>query len=214
MDQSTIRRMYDRFSSIPGFWELDAWTCRATARSPYRARVIQELGLEATSRVLDVACGTGLNFELLQHVVERTGRIVAIDSSGRTLERAHRQVARKGWGNVDLVEADAATYRPEQGFDAALCTFAIEIIPAWRETISMMVDAVKPGGRIGLIGFTPSTSRWPYAALNPLWRAAAVPFGGVDLGRDVRREVGSRCEEISYDEVYGGFYYLLVSARR
>lgn len=213
MDDSTIRRMYDRFSSIPGFWELDAWTCRATARSPYRARIIQSLGLNTSSRVLDVACGTGLNFALLQSAIGGAGQIVGIDNSSRTLDRARRMVERRGWKNVELVEVDAAAYRPEGSFDAALCTFAIDIIPCWSETVRMMLDAVRSDGKVAFIGFIQS-SRRPYNILNRLWRAVAVPFGGVDLDRPVREHVAAGCDEVFYKEVYGGFYYLLVGAKR
>lgn len=213
MDESTIRRMYDRFSSIPGFWEIDAWTCRATARSPYRSRVIERLGLGTGSSVLDVACGTGLNFDLLQTTVGGTGRVVGIDNSVKTLGLARRRIVRRGWRNVELVEADAAGYRAEEQFDAAVCTFAIDIIPRWRETIDTMVDAVRPGGHLGFVGFRES-SRRPCSVVNPLWRAAGVPFGGVELGRQVRELLGERCEEVFYEEVYGGFYYLLVGAVR
>lgn len=213
MDESTIRTMYDRFSSIPGFWEVDAWTCRATARSPYRSRVIRQLGLGATSAALDVACGTGLNFDFLQRAIRGTGRIVGVDNSAKTLDLARRKVERRGWSNVELVEADVADYRPEQRFDAAVCTFAIDIVPRWQETIDMMVGAVRPGGRLGIIGFRQSTHK-PYVAFNSLWRALAAPFGGVELDRQVRERVDRSCDEIDYEEVYGGFYYLLVTAVR
>jgi demethylmenaquinone methyltransferase/2-methoxy-6-polyprenyl-1,4-benzoquinol methylase len=212
-DNPTIRKMYDRFSSMPGFWELDAWTCRATASSPYRARVIEQLGLDGSSRVLDVACGTGLNFDLLQEALEQKGQLVGVDFSARTLGLAHKKAVKRGWNNVQLHETDAAAYLPDEPFDAALCTFAIEIIPPYRETLAMMINALKPGGRIGIIGFRLS-SRKGYSLLNPIWRAMGVPFGGVDLDRDVRSLVYERCEEVFYEEVYGGFYYLLVAARR
>lgn len=211
MKESRVRKLYDRLSSIPWFWEVDAWTCRATARSPYRSRVIGQLGLEAGSSVLDVACGTGLNFELLQRAVGSSGRIVGVDNSPRTLELARRRVSRQGWRNVELIESDAADYRPTEQFDAAVCTFAVDIIPRWRETIAMMADAVAPGGRVGFIGFTES-SREGVALVNWAWRAAAPLFGG-ELGRPVREVVRGTCNEISYEEVFGGYYYLLIGAR-
>lgn len=213
MDESAIRTMYDRFSSIPGFWTVDAWTCRATERSPYRFRVIRGLGLKPSSSVLDVACGTGLNFRLLRAAVGPSGRIVGIDNSVRTIELARRTAQRRGGQSVELIETDAADYRPQEQFDAALCTFAIEIVPRWRETVTMMIDAVRPGGSVGFIGFKESPRR-PYSAFNRLWRGLGRPFGGVDLDRDVRRLVGERCDESLYDDVYGGFYYLLVGMKR
>ena len=173
---------------------------------------LSSAGLDGASRVLDVACGTGLNFDRLQSALEENGRLVGIDLSARTLGLAHRRVAKRRWNNVELYEADAAAYVPDEPFDAVLCTFAIEIIPAYRETLAMMIDALKPGGRIGMIGFRVS-SRKGYSRLNQVWRAMSVPFGGINLDRQVRSLVRERCEEVFYQEVYGGFYYLLVATR-
>ena len=213
MDNAAIRRMYDKFSAIPGMWELDAWTCRATAGSPYRARVISQLGLTEGARVLDVACGTGLNFDLLHSAVTEKGLICGIDQSPKTLALARRRVKKRGFYNIELVETDSRAFRSEAPFDAALCTFAIDIIPPWRETIDMMVGAVKPGGHIGIIGFKTSSRRF-YKILNRSFRAISVPFGGVELDRDVRGSLAGACEERFYEEVYGGFYYLLVTEKR
>ncbi|MGM0386164.1 MAG: class I SAM-dependent methyltransferase [Actinomycetota bacterium] len=172
--------------------------------------MIGQLGLETGSSVLDMACGTGLNFDLLQRAVGGSGRIVGVDNSAKTLELARRRVSRRGWRNVELIESDAADYRPAERFDAAVCTFAVDIIPRWRETIAMMVDAVGPGGRVGFIGFT-ERSREGVALVNWAWRVAARLFGG-ELDRPVRAVVRAACNEISYEEVFGGFYYLLVGA--
>ena len=212
MENSTIRHMYDRFSSLPLFWELDAWTGRATADSPYRSRVIEQLGLTEGSRVLDVACGTGLNFKLLQKALKGQGLICGIDQSPKTLHLAKQHVEKAAYQNVELVEIDSQAFSPDAPFDAALCTFAIEIIPPWRQTIDMMMNAVKPSGRIGFIGFIPS-SRSGFKALNGFMRAISMPFGGVDLDRTVREYLQQTCTEIFYEEVYGGFYYLLVAEK-
>ena len=213
MENSTIRKMCDRFSSIPGFWDLDAWTCRATAQSPYRRRVIDQLSLNEVSRVLDVACGTGLNFELLHAALSGKGRICGIDQSKKTLDLARRRVEKCGFDNIELVETDSQAFKATEPFDAALCTFAIEIIPPWQETIDMMVDSVRPGGRLGFIGFKESSQK-PYKVFNRFFRAISIPFGGVDLDRDVRAYLMETCDEAIYETVYGGFYYLLVGEKR
>jgi len=213
MDTASVRTMYDRFSSVPGLWEVDALFSRATEYSPYRARVIGRLGIGSSSRVMDVACGTGLNFDLLQRITRGEGRIVGLDVSRRTLGLARRRVAHREWSNVELIETDCAGYRTDEKFDAALCTFAVEIIPPWRETIDMMIGSVRPGGRLGFIGFQES-SRCPVSLGNPLWRRMCSAFGPADLDRDVPSYVLERCDEVLFESVYGGLYYLLVVTRR
>lgn len=201
--------MYDRFSSIPLFWEIDAITCRATETSPYRAQAISQLELDSTSRVLDVACGTGLNFTLIQNYLKNQGNIIGIDLSSKTLNIAGKRISKNGWTNIELIQTDSAEYQNEDNFDAVLCTFAIEIIPSYQDTIDIMINAVKPGGRIAIIGF--KTSSWNYFRMfNALFKHISVIFGGLDIGRNTREYSGSRCHEVFYKEVFGGYYYILV----
>jgi len=201
--------MYDRFSNIPLFWEIDALTCRATETSPYRAQAISRLGLDPDSSVLDVACGTGLNFRLIQNYLKNQGKIVGIDLSSKTLDLARKRIFKNGWTNIELLQTDSAEYMNEDNFDAVLCTFAIEIIPSYQDTIDMMVDAVKPGGRIAIIGFKTS-SRDFFRLFNSLFKNISVIFGGVDLSRNTREYLCNRCHEVFYKEVFGGYYYILV----
>src|ERR1700733_9954771 len=44
-----------------------------------RLRTVQALGLRPGASVVDVACGTGLNFSLLQEAIGPQGRIVGVD---------------------------------------------------------------------------------------------------------------------------------------
>lgn len=204
-----IQKMYDRFSSIPWIWEIDAITCRATQNSPYRAQAIKLLKLDSNSKVLDVACGTGLNFSLIQKYLKSQGLLTGIDLSNKTLKLAQKRITENKWKNIELVQTDAANFKGENLYDAVLCTFAIEIIPTYRETLDMMCRVVKPGGRIAIIGFKPSTWRF-YRHFNSIYKNVSVYFGGLGLGRDVRSYINNRYNEIYYQEVFGGFYYILV----
>src|SRR5438270_9991428 len=44
-----------------------------------RRQAVQTLGLRAGASVIDVACGTGLNFPLIEEVIGPGGRIVGVD---------------------------------------------------------------------------------------------------------------------------------------
>ncbi|WP_411285641.1 class I SAM-dependent methyltransferase [Lapillicoccus sp.] len=56
-----------------------------------RERAIPALHLREGSRVLDIGCGTGLNFPRLLAAVGRSGQVVGVDHSGEMLEVARRK---------------------------------------------------------------------------------------------------------------------------
>src|ERR1700749_1271981 len=71
-----------------------------------RLRAVQALGLRPGGTVIDLACGTGLNFPLLQQAVGPGGRIVGVDLTDAMLARAQDRIKANGWGNVSLLAGD------------------------------------------------------------------------------------------------------------
>ncbi len=118
----------------------------------HRVEAVDLLRLEAGQTVLDVPCGTGANFPLLHERVGATGRILGSDYSPGMLARARAKVARAGWDNVGLVEADARTLTPEvlgtTTVDAVICMLGLSVVPDWEIAFDRMYDVLEPGGRI------------------------------------------------------------------
>ena len=69
---------------------------------------IERLRLRPGDQVLDIGCGTGLNFALLRERFGSHGVVGGVDSSGQMLEQAQRRAQERGWSKVTLVHADAA----------------------------------------------------------------------------------------------------------
>lgn len=57
----------------------------------WRRKLIAKLELSPGSTVLDVGCGTGNDFPLIEQAIGSSGRIIGVDYSGRMLERARDQ---------------------------------------------------------------------------------------------------------------------------
>jgi ubiquinone/menaquinone biosynthesis C-methylase UbiE len=76
----------------------------------YRKRAIHSLALNQGDTVVDLGCGTGLNFSFLQEQVGPRGRIIGVDLTVAMLDQANTRIAAQDWSNVELVKSDVAGY--------------------------------------------------------------------------------------------------------
>jgi ubiquinone/menaquinone biosynthesis C-methylase UbiE len=141
-----VRRRYSRIAPI-----YDRANLEGLLYARARARTIELLDLRPGARVLDVACGTGANFALIEQRIGPAGELVGVDLTPRMLDQARARVAREGWLNVRLREGDVCVLDLGEPFDAALCTLGLSVIPHWQRAWEAMLAAVRPGGRIAIM---------------------------------------------------------------
>ena len=129
---------------------------------PWRREAVKRLHLKRGDLVVDIGCGTGLNFPWLQKAVGPQGRIIGVDLTDAMLEQARLRVAKEGWKNVELVQADAASYEFPAQVNGILSTFALTFIPQAKLVIQNGCRALAPGGQWVVLDMA-----WPRAW--PLW---------------------------------------------
>src|ERR1700759_3121048 len=67
-----------------------------------RLRAVRALGLRPGASVVDIACGTGLNFPLIEEAIGPEGRIVGVDLTDAMLAQAQGRIETNGWRNINL----------------------------------------------------------------------------------------------------------------
>lgn len=112
-----------------------------------RPEAIGRLDLKPGESVLDLGCGTGLSFEMLQQGVGPEGRIIGVELSPEMLEIAHEKVESNGWKNVTLIQGDAQTVEAPDPLDAVLAFFVPEILIS-PPAVTRAIDSLEPGGRL------------------------------------------------------------------
>lgn len=210
-DDYAVRELYDHSVRIPLLWRVDAYLSGTTETSRYRQRAIAALHLQSGDVVLDAACGTGLNFRLLERHLGPEGRIVGVDLSAGVLREARNRTVRHAWRNIELVQESILTHAPARPYDAVLCTMALSVIPDWRGAVRHLVELVRPGGRVAALGMQRSTRR-PQRWLNePL--AWIGRWFAVDIGRDVAGRFLELLPDSEVETYAGGWYYVLAATR-
>lgn len=179
----------------------------------YRRLAVEALALSPGDTVVDVACGTGLNFALIEERIGPSGRLIGVDVTDAMLERAGERVEREGWPNVELVRQDAAEYDFPPGVDGILSTCAITLVPEYDEVIARGADALAPGGRFVVFDLK-EPPRWPEWAIEA-FVAVSRPFAVTrDLGeRKPWESIARHFRVHATTELYAGAAYVAVGEK-
>lgn len=141
----------------------------------YRRLTIKALAPVPGDTVVEIGCGTGMNFPLLQAEVGPSGRIIGVDISEEMLKRAARRVREAGWNNVELVHASAADYRFPDKVDGIIATGVLTYEPDYDTVIARGARVLAPGRRWAV--FDCKMPRGWFRHLVPLLVWIFRPFG-------------------------------------
>jgi S-adenosylmethionine-diacylgycerolhomoserine-N-methlytransferase len=131
-----------------------------------RKELIDRLGIGDGMRVVELGCGTGSSLERMGPQAARCATLQLVDLCPALLGIARRRAA--GYGNVEVIEADATHWRPPAPVDRVFLSYSLTMIPDWEAAIANAVSMLKPDGRLGVVDFHLPASGGTLA--NGFWR--------------------------------------------
>lgn len=119
---------------------------------PLGPRLVEACGIESGMSVLDVAAGTG-NASI--PAAERGAEVVASDLTPELLEAGRRRAEAAG-ASLQWVEADAERLPFEdESFDVVMSSIGAMFAPHHQAVADELLRVCRPGGKIGLLSWTP-----------------------------------------------------------
>lgn len=135
---------------------LEAWLGEATER------MLDQAGIGAGSRVLDVAAGAGGQSIAAARRVGPDGIVLATDIASNILEFAEAEARAEGLTNVATRVVDGENLDVEADhFDAVICRLGLMYFPDRAGALAGICRSLRPGGRFSSIVFsTPDRNRF------------------------------------------------------
>jgi demethylmenaquinone methyltransferase/2-methoxy-6-polyprenyl-1,4-benzoquinol methylase len=156
-------------------WTVNLFYLIGVREIRYRKAAVEALDLKPGSAVIELGCGTGLNFRYLEEKIGSAGRLIGVDFTKEMLERAQEKVHHYGWSNVELVQEDATQYRFPNHVDGIISSFVFSCMPEHESIIERAARSLRPSGRLVILDIK-EPQLWPLWAYK-LALLTQKPFG-------------------------------------
>lgn len=124
----------------------DGRAISSSSQPAIMAVMLEQLGLQAGQRVLEIGAGTGYNAALMAHLVGNGGKVVTMDIDDDLVDSAREHLADGGFSNVEVIRGDGGFgHSPGAPYDRIILTVgAWDIAPAWVEQLASHGRLVLP----------------------------------------------------------------------
>jgi SAM-dependent methyltransferase len=113
------------------------------------AWLFDRLGPLEGSKVVELGSGPRGYLDALSERVGPGGTVVGVERNAEAIGLARRFVARRGLGNVQLLQGDArSTGLPEARFDLATARLVLVNVPRPEQVVAEAARLVRPGGTV------------------------------------------------------------------
>ncbi len=204
----TESKWYDKFARF-----YDVATVGDVFYNSPRKAAIEQLCLSSNDGVMDMFCGTGVDFDLIYKKIASNGHIFAVNGSMNMLNQARQRSGKLGLRqeNISFIQTDLANI---QGIES-LCTLieqekpkaiifslGLTCLSNWRELSSEVFNAAAPETRLSIMDVYSKNLTIGARFIN--W------IGSADCQRPVWQELEQKCQSFSWQE-YRPFKVLDVS---
>lgn len=198
-EQEKAIEYYDSFSNV---YDLSAnWYYKKA-----RQYAIKELHIEKGQTILNVPCGTGVNFKYFNEYLNGSGLIIGIDLSSGMLEQAKKKIKKNNWTNIKIELNDATkidsnwlkNYSKQNQpleIDSIFFDLGLSGFPDWEKIIDNAISILKPNGRIVILDW--------YLKKNNALAKLIKWIGKGEVNRPIYQYLETKVSDFSVKENFG-----------
>ncbi len=154
--------------------------------NPCTRRFLEQAGISAGMKVLDVGSGPGDVALLLADRVGPGGAVVGVEIDPATLDIARARARVAGYENVSFVAGDINSVELDDDFDAIAGRFILIHLREPAATLRTLVRHLRPGGIVAFqdLDFTPAAVSMPPSRLCEqldAWIKEALRSAGLEM---------------------------------
>lgn len=123
-----------------------------------RDQLLNEMAIKPGEKVLEAGCGTARNLIILSQL-HPEAKLFGLDASVAMLESARSKADAANAANIELQTALAddfdhkTTFGLDERFDKIFFSYAISMIPPWKESLENAMANLRPGGTLYVVDF-------------------------------------------------------------
>jgi protein-L-isoaspartate(D-aspartate) O-methyltransferase len=145
--------------------DADGLPVSSSTQPAMMAIMLEQLGLAAGHRVLEIGTGTGYNAALMAEIVGRSGAVVTIDVDPDLVEQARATLVAAGFAGVTVVCGDGANGVPGHApYDRVIVTAGVwDLVPQWLAQLGAGGRIVAPVSVRGIqlsVAFEHAATHW------------------------------------------------------
>jgi S-adenosylmethionine-diacylgycerolhomoserine-N-methlytransferase len=121
-----------------------------------REALVADIDLPPAATIVDLGGGTGRMIEFFAARIDRIARYTVVDLCAPLLDQARQRSRSRP--QMTVVHADAAHWQPERAVDVVVLSYALSMMPTWRDVIERARGMLRSGGILAAVDFHVSTA--------------------------------------------------------
>lgn len=173
-----------------------------------RDKAIAGLKAQPGQTICEVGCGTARNLVKMANAYPQA-RFYGIDISDEMLKTARKNIAGK---DITLAQGFAQNFNPastfglSKPFDKIVFSYALSIIPPWRESFDHALSLLPPGGEIHIIDFGDQSGLpGPFRTFLFWWLKQFHVFYKPEIEAHLRQLACEGSGTLTLEHLHGGY---------